>query len=81
MRFASAISTDRGAAPAAALVFSCNGRGAGMYGEAGHDSRLLREAVPGLPLAGFFCNGEVGPVGKQTYLHGFTSSVGFLAAR
>ena len=52
-----------------------------MYGDADHDSRLLREAVPGLPLAGFFCNGEVGPVGTRTFLHGFTSSVGFLVPR
>lgn len=68
----------RKASPAAALVFSCNGRGVGMYGDADHDSRLLREAVPGLPLAGFFCNGEIGPIGPRTFLHGFTSSVGFL---
>jgi small ligand-binding sensory domain FIST len=67
--------------PAGALVFACNGRGTGMYGDADHDSRVLREAVPGLPLAGFFCNGEVGPIGNRTFLHGFTSSVGFLVPR
>lgn len=67
--------------PAAALVFACNGRGSGMYGDADHDSRVLREAVPGLPLSGFFCNGEVGPVGDRTFLHGFTASVGFLVPR
>jgi len=67
--------------PAGALMFSCNGRGTSMYGDADHDSRVLREALPGLPLGGFFCNGEVGPVGGRTFLHGFTSSVGFLTAR
>ncbi len=67
--------------PGAALVFACNGRGVGMYGDADHDSRVLRASLPGLPLGGFFCNGEVGPVGGRTFLHGFTSSVGFLTPR
>ena len=28
-----------------------------------------------LPVAGFFCNGEIGPVGEQNFLHGFTASI------
>ncbi len=69
------------APPAAALLFACNGRGRGMYGDADHDSRVVREAHPGLPMAGFFCNGEIGPIGGRSFLHGFTSSVGFLTRR
>ena len=26
-------------------------------------------------IAGFFCNGEFGPVGTQTFLHGYTASL------
>lgn len=57
-----------------ALMFSCLGRGEGLYGELGHDSRVLQEKLGRVPASGFFCNGEFGPVGSQTCLHGFTSS-------
>ena len=30
---------------------------------------------PAAPLGGFFCNGEIGPVGGRAYLHGYTASV------
>lgn len=61
-------------APAAALLFSCLGRGKGLYGEADHDSRAFLERFGRVPLAGFFCNGEIGPVAGATYLHGYTSA-------
>jgi small ligand-binding sensory domain FIST len=65
-----------------ALLFSCLGRGAHLYGRPDHDTDLFRNALGGLPLGGFFCNGEIGPVGGATRLHGFTSSFGiFRAAR
>lgn len=59
-----------------ALLFSCLGRGQSMYGATSHDVRLLRKFFPGLPAAGFFCNGEIGPVGDRSYVHGFTSVMG-----
>lgn len=62
--------------PAGALLFSCLGRGAQLYGEPNHDSRVFRRFVGEVPLGGFFCNGEIGPVHGQTYLHGYTSSFG-----
>ncbi|MFO7564826.1 MAG: FIST N-terminal domain-containing protein [Enhygromyxa sp.] len=66
----------RGPAPAAALLFSCVGRGRGLYGRPDHDSELIREQLgAGLPVAGFFCNGEIGPVGGRTHLHGYTSAM------
>ena len=40
-----------------------------------HDARLVREALAGDAIAGFFCGGEIGPVGGQTFLHGFTATV------
>jgi small ligand-binding sensory domain FIST len=61
---------------AGALLFSCLGRGAQLYGEANHDSRVFHRFAGEVPLGGFFCNGEIGPVHGQTYLHGYTSSFG-----
>ena len=63
----------------AALLFACNGRGAGLFGAPDHDARTVRELLGPLPLAGLFCNGEIGPVGPATYLHGFTASLALIA--
>jgi small ligand-binding sensory domain FIST len=61
--------------PAAALVFSCNGRGTRMFPGPDHDAGAVRQEVGEVPLAGFFANGELGPVGGQNFIHGFTASV------
>nr|ADN15012.1 domain of unknown function DUF1745 [Gloeothece verrucosa PCC 7822] len=57
-----------------ALMFSCLGRGEGLYGKPNFDSRLLRNYLPKISIGGFFCNGEIGPVGGRTFLHGYTSA-------
>jgi small ligand-binding sensory domain FIST len=62
--------------PVGALIFSCTGRGEGLYGKPDFDSQLFNRHLPTLPLSGFFCNGEIGPVGGSTFLHGFTSVFG-----
>jgi small ligand-binding sensory domain FIST len=59
--------------PAGALLFTCNGRGANMFGEPDHDSRALAGAV-GPGVAGLFCGGEIGPVGGWNFVHGFTAT-------
>jgi small ligand-binding sensory domain FIST len=58
-----------------ALLFTCNGRGTHLFGEEDHDARVLGEHLPGTPIAGMSCAGELGPVGGQSFLHGFTASV------
>ena len=68
-------------AASGALLFSCLGRGQHLYGVANHDSTLFLEQLGEVPLAGFFCNGEIGPVGGRTFLHGFTSSFGLFRPR
>jgi small ligand-binding sensory domain FIST len=60
--------------PRGALLFSCAGRGMGLYGQADHDSNAFRRLVADIPIGGFFCDGEIGPVQNATYLHGFTSA-------
>ncbi|MFZ0409402.1 MAG: FIST N-terminal domain-containing protein [Cyanobium sp.] len=67
--------------PLLALLFACLGRGQGLYGEADGDVGLCQEAFAGLPISGVFCNGEIGPVGGSTHLHGYTASWGFLVPR
>lgn len=62
--------------PRGALLFSCLGRGEGMYGAAHHDIKALQESLGPVPAAGFFCNGEIGPVGQRAFIHGFTSVIG-----
>jgi small ligand-binding sensory domain FIST len=66
-----------GADPSGALLFSCLGRGEHMFGRPDHDTELFRDRLGPVPLGGFFCNGEIGPVGGTTFLHGYTSSFGF----
>ncbi len=58
-----------------AILFSCLGRGKRLYGEVNHDSTLFKSVMGDIPVGGFFCNGEIGPVGGKTYLHGYTSSI------
>lgn len=61
---------------AGALMFSCLGRGEGLYGEPNFDSRLFHRYLKNIPLGGFFCHGEIGPVAGNTFLHGYTSIFG-----
>lgn len=61
--------------PAGALVFTCNGRGSRLFAEPHHDARCLQRCLGPLPAAGFFAQGEIGPIGKRTFLHGFTASI------
>lgn len=58
------------------LMFSCLGRGEGLYGVPNHDSEVFANHLGNIPLTGFFCNGEIGPVGTETFLHGYTSAFG-----
>jgi small ligand-binding sensory domain FIST len=64
-----------GVPPAGALCFSCNGRGRDMFGAPDHDASTLSSTLSGAPAAGFFAAGEIGPVGGESFLHGFTATV------
>jgi small ligand-binding sensory domain FIST len=69
---------QREAEPLAALLFACLGRGEGLYGQPDGDVQACRDPFPAVPVAGAFCNGEIGPVGGASHLHGYTASWGFL---
>ena len=64
-----------GRRPAGALLFTCNGRGTRLFSEPDHDARLLAKMLGDIPVTGFSCAGELGPVGGQNYLHAFTASI------
>jgi small ligand-binding sensory domain FIST len=70
-----------GVRPAGALLFSCLGRGMYLYGEPDHDTNAFRDHLGVVPLGGFFCNGEIGPVQGSTFLHGYTSAFGLFKPR
>lgn len=61
-----------------ALMFACLGRGEGLYGQPNYDSTLFDRYFAQVPVSGFFCNGEIGPVGNMTFLHGYTSVFGIV---
>jgi small ligand-binding sensory domain FIST len=65
----------RRARPAGALLFTCNGRGTNMFPDPNHDARVVTEMLRTDALAGFFCGGEIGPVGGKAFLHGFTATL------
>ena len=74
------LSVERAAAelpgrPVGALLFTCNGRGRRMFGVADHDASTIQELLRGIPLAGFFAAGEIGPIAGRNALHGFTASM------
>jgi small ligand-binding sensory domain FIST len=78
--------------PVAAVQISCVARGQGMFGSPNVDLSYIGSLFDGdptkSPVAGFFANGEIGPVGiagfhekhvtDGTYMHGFTTVVGLL---
>ena len=64
-----------------ALLFACNGRGRSLFRSPNHDAQALTDALGPVPTAGLFCNGEIGPVGGEAFLHGFTASIAFLTAQ
>lgn len=58
-----------------ALLFTCNGRGTRLFDGPHHDAQAIQQVCGPLPLAGFFAQGEIGPVAGKNHLHGFTASV------
>jgi small ligand-binding sensory domain FIST len=70
---------ELGTSPAGALLFTCNGRGSHMFASPDHDAGLLDGAIGRAPAAGFFCAGEIGPVGDRNFVHGFTATMALLA--
>ena len=67
-----AVGADRAAG---ALLFTCNARGTSLFPEPDHDARAVSQILREDAVAGFFCAGEIGPVGGKPFLHGFTATL------
>lgn len=73
--------TGRNTPPLGALMFSCCGRGQGLFGRPNHDAATVAEQLGSIPMAGFFAQGEIGPIGHRNFVHGYTASMAIFAER
>ncbi len=78
---ANSASTPEDLSPDAALLFTCNGRGSRLFEMPNHDMATIHEILGPVPTAGFFAMGEIGPIGSQNFIHGFTASIGLFYAK
>ncbi len=60
--------------PAAALVFTGNGRGEAFFGEPHRDAEAMDDHLYGQPVAGMACAGEIGPIGGSTHVHALSAT-------
>ena len=59
----------------------CNGRGSRLFGVPNHDASLVQKELGPIGVTGFFCNGELGPVGPKNFLHGYTASLALFVGK
>lgn len=79
---AAALAAESPAPHSGGLIVSCAGRGEALYGEAGVETAVLREELGSTcELGGWFANGEIGPVGRRSVVHTFTTTVALLRDR
>ena len=64
-----------------ACLCSCNGRGQGLFGQPNHDADMVQKRLGPTGMAGFFCSGEIGPIGERNFLHGFTASLALFVSK
>ncbi|MDD9970385.1 MAG: FIST C-terminal domain-containing protein [Myxococcales bacterium] len=65
----------------AAMLFCCVGRGEALYGVPDHDADMIRRHLGDVPVFGFFSSGEIGQVGRRTFVHGYTTAAALLQPR
>ena len=61
------------------LYFNCLSRGRSLYHRDGIDSDLLARTLPGVPILGFFCNAEIGPLRGVNQLFTYTGMLMLIA--
>jgi small ligand-binding sensory domain FIST len=54
------------------LYFNCLARGQALYQEPGIDAAEIHRALPDVPILGFFCNAEIGPLKGENQLFTYT---------
>ncbi len=63
--------------PTGGLLFACNSRGTRLYDHPNGDISTIHQVLGEVNIAGFFCAGEIGPIGDKNFLHGHTASLVF----
>ncbi|MDO8892041.1 MAG: FIST C-terminal domain-containing protein [Sulfurimicrobium sp.] len=63
-------------APDFGLCFSCMGRGPYFYGGVDLDLQLIQRQFPGMPLIGFYGNGEIAPFNGSNQLFQYAAVLG-----
>jgi small ligand-binding sensory domain FIST len=61
--------------PSGALLFTCTRRGLRLFSQPHHDAGVLRAEAGNIPVAGFFAQGEFGPLDDRSFSHAHTASV------
>lgn len=61
-----------GRSPGLGLYFNCCARGSGLYGVPGIDTAYIKQALPNVPVIGFFGNYELGPLAGGNHLLTYT---------
>ncbi|MDH4134227.1 MAG: FIST C-terminal domain-containing protein [Gammaproteobacteria bacterium] len=69
-----------GTAPEFALLFPCMGRGPHFYGNRDRDLDQIKSHYPGLPVIGFYGNGEIGPLDGLNHLYQYSTVLGLFAS-
>jgi small ligand-binding sensory domain FIST len=70
------LQSQLGAQPEFGLMFSCLGRGPHFYSGVDKDLDLVRKALPGMPLIGFYGNGEIAPMNGINELLQYSAVLG-----
>ena len=68
-----------GRGPDFALLFPCMGRGPHFFGNRDRDLEVLKDQFPGLPIIGFYGNGEIGPLDEANNLFQYSAVFGLFA--
>lgn len=64
--------------PIGSLLFCCTGRGTEFFNEPHHDAGMISRVLGPHSSAGFFCNGEIGPVAGRNCVHGYSAACAIL---
>jgi small ligand-binding sensory domain FIST len=64
--------------PVATVLCASGDRNDVPSGEANADVAAIESHFPGVPVAGIACSGEIAPVGRKPFLHGFTAAMGMI---
>jgi small ligand-binding sensory domain FIST len=68
---------DAARMPVATVLCASSERNDGAFGTDG-DLAAISEHFTDVPVAGLACSGEIAPVGRRPFLHGFTAAMGLI---